>query len=599
MMKLSDYVFDFMSEKLIDTIFSVSGGAAAHLLNSVAERNDFKFICNYHEQSCAMAAESYARLMNKPACVLLTNGPGSTNAITGVSGAYGESIPMIIISGQVPTNLSLDILSDDVNLRQLGVQECDIISSVKSMTKYAVHITDPKEIRYHLEKAYYLATTGRGGPVWLDIPLDVQNAQIEIDDLFGYEPPEEYCISTDYDTDEVINLIVNAKKPLIIAGNGIHLSNTENLFLELKEKLQIPVVATWTAKDLIDVDDGLFIGNFGIMGERAANIAVQNSDLLLILGSRLSVPNIGYNFQSFSPDSIKIMVDIDVNELNKPTIKIDLPIQDDLNNFFSDLLVKLDTINLPNDQSWRNLTNSWKLKYPVFQPEYKNNKTKINSFYFMEVLSDKLTDDSIVVTDMGTSFTCSMQSLKMNGHNRLFTSSSQSSMGFGLPGAIGSYFAFPKKNVILIAGDGGFQMNIQELQSVVHYNIPIKMFILNNNGYLAISLMQDNLFNSRYIGSNLNSGVSSPDFSKVSDAYGIKSFKFNDNTELENGIDEVLSYDGPVLCEIMMVENQLLVPRVQSKKDTHGNIKSTTLDDMFPHLSNDEKQSIETEISRI
>lgn len=596
-MKLSDYVFDFMSEKLIDTIFSVSGGAAAHLLNSVAERNDFKFICNYHEQSCAMAAESYARLMNKPACVLLTNGPGSTNAITGVSGAYGESIPMIVISGQVPTNLSLNILPNDINLRQLGVQECDIISSVKCMTKYATQVTDPKRIRYHLEKAYHLATTGRKGPVWLDIPLDIQNAQIEPEELIGYEPEDTPRFS--YDMDEIIQLICNAKKPVIVTGNGIHLSNTEKMFLELKEKLQIPIVSTWTSKDLINFDDELFVGNFGIMGERSANLSIQNSDLLLILGSRLSVPNTGYNYNLFSPDSTKVMVDIDANELNKPTLKIDFPINENLNIFLSDLLSKLQDVDLPSYETWKNLTQSWKLKYPVFQEEYKNNKSKINSFYFMEVLSDKLTEDSVVVTDMGTSFTCSMQSLKMNGSSRLFTSSSQSSMGYGLPGAIGSYFAQPEKNIMLVAGDGGFQMNIQELQSVVHYNIPIKMFILNNNGYLAISLMQDNLFKGKYIGSNAQSGVSSPDFSKVANAYGIKSFKFNDNAELENGIDDVINYEGPVLCEIMMVENQLLIPRVQSKKDDQGNIKSTTLDDMFPHLSDEEKQSIKKEVSKI
>jgi len=596
-MKLSDYVFDFMSSKGMDTIFSVSGGAAAHLLNSVAERDDFQYICSYHEQACSMAAESYARLRNKPACVLVTNGPGSTNTITGVSGAYGESIPMIVISGQVPTTQSLGSLPDDIKLRQLGVQECDIISVVDSMTKYAVQITDPKEIKYHLERAYHEATTGRMGPVWLDIPLDIQNSKIELDELIGYEPSDKQLAR--YDVDEIINLISKSKRPLMVVGNGIHLSNTEDLFLQLKDKLQIPLISTWTSKDLVNSNDELFVGNFGLLGERAANLSIQNSDLLLILGSRLSIPNVGYRTNLFSPNSKKIMVDIDMNELFKPTISIDYPINDDLNNFLNNILSALGDIKLSNHRKWIDLTNLWKSKYPVFQPEYKKNKNRINSFYFMEVLSDKLVDNNIVVTDMGTSYTCSMQSLKMNGKNRLFTSSTQASMGFGLPGAIGSHFACPEKDIILITGDGGLQMNIQELQSVIHHNIPIKIFVLNNNGYLAISLMQDNLFNSNYIGTNKESGVSNPDFRRVAEAYGFRTFKFEDNIQLEDNIDKVLNTEGPVLCEILMVENQLLMPRVQSRKDSEGNIVSTSLEDMFPHLDPTEVKEIKRGVNNI
>lgn len=596
MIKISDYVFDFMSSKNMDTIFLVSGGAAGHLLNSITNRNDFNYICGYHEQSCSMAAESYGRLKNKPACVLVTNGPGSTNAITGVSGAYGESIPMIVISGQVPTTQSLESLPFNVKLRQLGVQECDIISVVSPMTKYAVQVQHPTNIKYHLERAFHEATTGRMGPVWLDIPLDIQNSMVNVDDLIGYDFIERKYDGIDFD---IVDVISNSKRPLIVAGNGIHLSNTEDKFIELINKLKIPMVSTWTAKDLINDDDRLFIGNFGLLGERSANLAIQNSDLLIILGSRLSIPNIGYRTDLFSPNSKKIMVDIDKNELNKPTINVDYPIHNDLCSFFDDVLLKLDDVTLPNYNKWIDLAKSWKSKYKVFQTEYKENKQKINSFYFTEVLSDKLTDNHIVVTDMGTSYTCTMQSLKMNGKNRLFTSSTQASMGFGLPGAIGSYFACPDKDIILITGDGGLQMNIQELQSVIHHQIPMKIFVLNNNGYLAISLMQDNLFNSKYIGSNNQSGVSNPDFVKISEAYGLKSFRFNDNGDLENNIDDVLNTDGPVLCEIMMVENQLLVPRVQSRKDSSGNIVSTSLEDMYPHLDVNEMELIKEKVNSI
>lgn len=576
MIKVSDYIFDFLKSKGIDTIFSVSGGAAAHLLNSVKEKN-FKYICNYHEQACAMSAEGYARIAKKPACVLVTNGPGSSNTITGVLGAYQDSIPMIVISGQVPVNQSLN--SVGVDLRQLGVQECDIISMVKPITKYAVQVTDPNTIEQHLTDAYEAAISGRKGPVWLDIPLDVQNAKIKINNN---------------SIDDVIKTIYQSKKPVIIIGNGIHLSNTEDLFHQLKNELQIPVIATWTAKDIMDYDDPLFVGNFGLLGERAANFAVQNADLLLILGSRLSIPNVGYQSHLFSPNSIKIMIDIDKNELNKPTIKIDYPVLCSLDKAMNEILAlsMSSNENKPNWTEWIDKTQLWKSKYPVFQPEYKTNTERINSFYFMEVLSSKLTDNSTIVTDMGTSYTCTMQALRMNGKNRLFTSSATCSMGFGLPGAIGAYFADPTKDIILIAGDGGLQMNIQELQTINHYKIPIKIFLLNNNGYLAISLMQDNLFKGNYIGSNPESGVSNPDFIKLASAYGFKVYSVNNNTELEENIDLILNDNGPVFCEIKMVENQLLIPRVQSSKDADGKIISNSLENMFPYLSEEEMKQI-------
>jgi acetolactate synthase-1/2/3 large subunit len=362
--------------------------------------------------------------------------------------------------------------------------------------------------------------------------------------------------------------------------------------MELKNILQIPIISTWTSKDLLDHNDPLFVGSFGLLGERAANFTVQNADLLLILGSRMSVPNVGYQHHLFSPNSIKIMVDIDENELRKPTIKVDYPINKDLKFFLSHIKNKLLNREIPKWDGWISKTQSWKSTHPVFQPQYKTNIDKINSFYFMEILSNKLKDNNVIVTDMGTSYTCTMQSLQMNGKARLFTSSACCSMGFGLPGAIGAYYADQTKDVILIAGDGGLQMNIQELQTVIHNKIPLKIFLLNNNGYLAISLMQDNLFKGKYMGSNPESGVSNPNFVKLAEAYGFKTYSFNNNTELENEIDKVLNETGPVLCEIMMVENQLLIPRVQSSKDKNGKIISNSLENMFPYLSEEEMKKI-------
>jgi acetolactate synthase-1/2/3 large subunit len=587
--KVSDYIFDFLSKKGLDTIFSVSGGAAAHLLNSVTD-TDFTHICNYHEQACAMAAEGYARIANKPAIVLVTNGPGSSNTITGVLGAYQDSIPMIIISGQVPVNQSLGSL-EDINLRQLGVQECDIISMVKPITKYAAQVTKPEDIKYTLQRAYQEATSGRQGPVWIDIPLDIQNAEIDPDNIAFYINPTK-PLYNNYSVEEIIRHLNRSKKPVIVTGNGIHLSQSEELFNELKDKLQIPVVSTWTSKDLLSQNDPLYVGNFGLLGERAANFTIQNADFLLVLGSRLSIPNVGYQSHLFSPNSFKIVVDIDENELNKPTVNIDYKINDDLYSFLNKLNNELFMKEVPNWNEWVKRTQTWKYKYPVFQPEYKYNTDRINSFYFMEVLSEKLTDNNIVVTDMGTSYTCTMQSLQMNGKSRLFTSSACCSMGFGLPGAIGAYYASPSKDIILIAGDGGLQMNLQELQTVAHHQLPIKIFVLNNNGYLAISLMQDNLFKGNYIGSNRQSGVSAPDFIRIADAYGFRRFRFNNNEELENRIDDVMKCQGPVLVEIMMTENQLLVPRVQSSKDANGKIISNSLENMFPYLPEEEMKEI-------
>ena len=583
--KLSDYIFKYLAEKNITTAFSVSGGAAAHLLDS-ARKYKIKYIANYHEQASAMSAEGYARINNNPALVLVTNGPGSSNTITGVVGAYQDSIPMFIISGQVPTSQTL---TTHPNLRQAGVQELDIIKIVKSITKYSHQVIKANTIKYHLDKAYYECTSGRKGPVWLDIPLDIQSAIIETDQLEEYTIPKQSYEK--YDIEKIYSLISKAKRPLIITGNGIHLSNTERLFKELINKIKIPAISTWTSKDLFDWNDPLFVGNFGLLGERAGNFAVQKADLLIILGSRLSILNIGYRTELFSPNSKKIMVDIDQHELNKSTLNIDVKINDDLNNFIPHLLNYIPN-SIPSWKEWIKETNNWKSKYPVFLPEYKENKNKINSFYFTEVLSSHLKDNHVVVTDMGTSYTCTHQSLKTNGKNRLYTSSGCCSMGFGLPGAIGTYYGNSDKEVILITGDGGLQMNIQELQTVAHNNIPIKIFVLNNNGYLAISLMQDNLFNSKYIGSTPESGVSSPNFTEIARTYGIPSIKFSNNLELEEGIEKVLNHKGPLLCEILMPSNQLLIPRVQSKKDANGKITSTSIENMFPFLSEEELNSI-------
>lgn len=578
--KVSDYVFSFLRSKMVDTIFSVSGGTISHLLDSI-DTTKFTFVCNAHEQACAMSAEGYGRINNKPAVVLVTNGPGSTNTLTGIVGAYQDSIPMIVISGQSPTSQTLQMAP---NIRQYGVQECNIIEIVKSVTKFATSIRNTDNIKELLEEAYIQCISGRMGPVWIEIPIDIQSKLIE-DDIYVSQSHVIYD-NTSFDIDSVISLICSSKRPLIVTGNGIHLSSTEKQFLDFVETLQIPVISSWTSKDIFDYNNPLFIGNYGLLGERSANFAVQTADLLIILGSRMSITNVGYNTELFSPNSKKIMVDIDKHEMAKPSIKIDVPINVDLKSFFRVFSLEKYRFNAyKTDPQWTEKLSNLKSKYSVFDEPHTLKENRINSFQFIKLLSEASTNE-VIVTDMGTAYTCTMQAFRTNGNNRLFTSSACCSMGFGLPGSIG--VAINNKNrVICIAGDGGFQMNIQELQTIAHYNIPIKMFILNNNAYLAISLMQDNLFNGKRVGSDIHSGVSSPDFVKVAEAYKINAKRYSTIEELEVNIKDILNYDGPFLCELQMVENQLLIPRVQSKKDREGNIISGTLHNMFPYQPDD------------
>lgn len=577
MIKASDYIIKFLELNGIDTAFSVSGGAAAHLMDSVVS-SSIKTYHNYHEQACAMAADAYARIANKPALVLVTNGPGSSNTITGVLGAWQDSLPMIVLSGQVPTHQTLN--SQDVKLRQLGLQEADIVSMVKHCTKYAVQVNNVSNIPNILEEAWAIATSGRMGPVWIDVPIDIQ-AELLNEKLLRRLDNSVSKKDFNNDVKRIVDLIARASKPLFIAGNGVHLSQCEEDFLELVKTASIPVVATWNATDLFDYNNYLYVGNFGLLGERAANFAIQEADLIISFGSRLSIPCTGYNTKEFAKNAHKVVIDIDANEINKTTLKIDTPIVADLKEFVGEL--KLATFKTDCEE-WKEHLANLKIKYSIGKEPHTRVEGFINSYDFIEEFSLSLRDKDVVVTDMGSSFTCTMQALRNSGSNRLFTSSALCSMGFGLPGAIGAYAADPSQRVICVAGDGGFQMNIQELQTIVHNNIPIKIIILNNDGYLAISLMQDNLFNKRRFGADRESGVSAPDFCKLSLAYGIPSAKLNNMEDVKRNLSFLLDKEGPMLIEINMVRDQLMIPRVQSGRDKDGKIISGSLDVMFPFL---------------
>ena len=587
--KVTDYMMDCVADLGVTDVFAVCGGGAMHLVDSLGKHERLNYVATHHEQAAAMAAEGYARISGKPGVALVTSGPGGTNAITGVCGAWIDSIPTIFISGQVTT----DTLIKDTGLRQFGIQESNITELVAPITKYAVTVTDPATIRYHMEKAIYIATHGRPGPVWLDIPLDVQSKVVNISEQRRFDPseltPECENEGLQEKVSQTIEMLKTSKRPVLISGYGIRLAGAEKEFVQLVERLGIPVISSWTSSDLLPTAHEHYVGRSGIMGDRGGNFAVQNSDLLLIVGSRMSIPQVGYNYKTFAREAKKIMVDISTIELAKPTLSLDLAVHVDAKVFIAECLRQLEgqgaALDIPE---WRERTRSWKKTYPVVLAEYKDNKDGVNSFYFVDLLSEKLGNDAVVVTDMGTSFTCTMQTFKSKGGGqRLFTSSGHASMGFGLPGAIGACYGHGKKKTICIAGDGALQMNIQELQTMVHYKLPIILFVLNNNGYLTIKLMQQNHFG-RYVGSDPGSGLSFPDIVKVATAYGIKSERIENQHELNEKIDSILAEPGPFVCEIVMPEDQPLIPRVSSLKMADGTIVSKPLEDLYPFLSRDE-----------
>lgn len=597
-MKLSDYVFQFLADKLgIKHVFGIVGGANANLFDSLFKNSKIQPVCTYHEQGAAMAAEAYARVTGNMGAVLVTSGPGGTNATTGLCCAFMDSIPCIFISGQVP----LIVTTDGATIRQLGVQQINIIEGVKPYSKYAVMIKNAEEIRYHLEKAAFLAKSERPGPVWLDIPTNLQHAAIDPDKIFSFSggvgPSLLGNLMDDKKINQVIQMISESKRPIIIAGNGIRLSNPQNgsaELLALVEKLKFPIITTWNGIDLIDHSHPLYFGSAGVMGRRGTNYAVANSDLIIAIGSRMDTRQVGNSPALYAREAKKIVVDIDHHELGKGLIKIDLPIKVSASEFINALIDGLNKApEIPNVEKWVDKCREWSEKYPIVLPEFFQNKGGVNSYVFIDELCKHLADDDIIITDMGTSFTCTMQTFKVKGHQRLFTNMGFAPMGYGLPAAIGAWFAGGGRRVIGIFGDGGFQMNIQELQTLVHYGIPLKIFILNNRSYLTIKHTQEMFFDNQYSGSESSSGYSSPDFYKIAKAYDIASYKLDSHSDMARMIDIVISNREyrPVLCEIMIPSDQPLIPISildKSRRDASGTFIGSPIERMYPFLSEEE-----------
>lgn len=579
--KLTDYIAkrlkDFYNVK---QFFMVSGGGAMHLNDSLGRC--IPYIANHHEQACAMGAEGYARVNQDLAVVNVTTGPGGLNCLNGVFGQWTDSVPVLYISGQV--KFSTTIAScPEVNLRQLGDQEVDIISVVKPLTKYAKMVTEPNEIKHHLDKAIYEATTGRKGPVWLDIPMNVQSALIDEDNLKDFVPSQKK--SNDLKIENVVNKIKSVKRPLIIAGYGIRISKTEQYLYEILEKTDIPVVTTFNGFDLVNDENPNYVGRIGTLGQRAGNFAVQNADLILCLGTRNNVRQVSYNYENFAKNAYKIVVDIDDAELNKPTVSADLKINADLSDFLPELVK-----NIPNIEckEWLDFSKSLKEKFGFENCEdYKEVGSEINPYHFTKVLTELLSNDVVLTMANGSACVCTFQTGVVKKGQRIFLNSGDASMGYGLPAAIGACLANGRKSTICIEGDGSIMMNLQELQTIKHNSLPVKIFIINNNGYISIKQTQKNFFDGRFTGAGNESGVSMPDFISVANAFGIKSVRISDNKMMQEQIKSVLDYNGPVLCDVLVKSDYIFSPKLSSKKLEDGTMVSASLEDMYPFLDRD------------
>jgi acetolactate synthase-1/2/3 large subunit len=586
-MRVSEYIANRLAEFGVRHVFMLTGGGSMFLNYAIGKHPKIKTIFNHHEQASAMAAEGYARIAGKPAVVNVTTGPGGINTLNGVYGAFTDSIPMLILSGQAKRETYIRTY-DLPDLRQLGDQEVDIISMVGRITKYAVTVTDPQTIRYHLEKAWHISQMGRPGPCWLDIPIDVQSSQIDESSLEGFasfmkrDPaPADLGDSVA----QTLKRLRDAQRPVILAGSGVRISGQVEAFLDLAHKLGIPVTTSWT-HDTIASDDPVFCGRPGTIGTRGGNFAVQNSDVLLILGSRLNIRQIGYAWKSFARTAFKIWVDVDYAELNKPTVKPDLPICADLGDFFKEMQTQLNGWDSTQHSKWLAWCKERNEKYPALLPRHCEFSGRINPYYFMSTLFENLGRDDIVVTGNATACIVSFQVGKIKLGQRLFSNSGSASMGYDLPAAVGAAVAGNGREVICLAGDGSLQMNIQELQTVIHHQLPLKIFVLNNHGYLSIRNSQKGFFGET-VGESPDSGVSFPDIVQLAKAYGFPTWRL-DSADFVSGVCEVLSAQGPVVCEVMLDPTQGFEPRQSSKQLPDGRIVSAPLEDMFPFLDRDE-----------
>lgn len=587
-MKLADYVAQYLVDQGVKKVFLMIGGACAHLVDSLGRNKDISYVCIQHEQAAAMAADAYARITKNLGVAMATSGPGATNLITGVCCSYFDSIPTLIITGQV----NLWETKGKKSVRQLGFQETDIIDIIRPITKFAVLVKDPNKIKYYLEKAVYLAKSGRPGPVWLDIPMNVQHAEIDPAVLESFNSQEQKPEAPFFSADclaPIIHKLGQAKRPAIIVGAGIKLGQAENQLFSLLEQWPVPVVSSWSGLDIVPYNHPLYIGQIGVYGSRAANFTVQNSDFLLSLGSRLDTRQTGGQPQTFAREAIKVVVDISEAELKKNWVTADLPVQANVKDFLTAFLEVLPREKRPDCSEWLLTCLKWKRRYPAVLPEYHRQKGSVNAYVFIEALSDKLPENSTVITDNGGVSVWTMQGFKVKKGQRLFSAFGHAPMGYALPAAIGAHFADPQSLVVCLIGDGGLQLSIQELQTVKNYQLPLKIFVMNNQAYGIIKQFQEIYFEARYEATVKQTGYTTPDFVKVAQAYGWATETIDDHAEIDEKLNRVLAAKEPILCNVTLDESQKLIPKLIAVKTADGRrYLSKPLEDMAPLLPRDE-----------
>lgn len=560
-MKLSDYVIEFLRDEYnVDTVFTLCGAGCMHLLDSLGNAEGVNFVANHHEQASALAAEGYARINNKLGVCLLTSGPGGTNALTGTLCSWLDSIPVLNLSGQVNKSMSTNFTG--LPLRQLGDQEFNIVELVSKMTKYAVQVNDPSRIRFELEKACYLATSGRPGPVWVDIPLDVQTAQINPEELEGFEIPESISIDQDV-ISQVVDAINNSERPLFVLGNGIRLSGGIEELYTLLHNTKIPVITAVNGNDLVNESYRSYYGRFGTHAQMCANKLLNECDLMLSIGSRLYVRQIGYNFKNFAKNAKRIVVDIDPAELEKPTIFPDIKVNADAKDF----LCKLNSFDIkPASETWLSHCDSFKA--PVVLDRHRNMQDVASVYALVEKLNNHIPADYHIVTSDGSANVVTMQVSKLKDGQRLITNTGGAPLGYGLPCAVG---AATHHNILCMEGDGSLHLNVHELQTVRHNNLPLKILLINNDGYLSMKITQNIFFKGRLVAADRNSGVSFPDYQKVADVYDLPFIRVNNNDEIDAKLQEFFSIEGPAICEVMTHPDEVHEPKVIAKLDENGN----------------------------
>ena len=591
-MRVADYIWKFLADKGIRHVFLVTGGGAMHLNDALGRETRIRYVCNLHEQACAMAAEGYARQSGVPGVINVTTGPGGTNALTGVMGAWLDSVPMIIISGQIK-RATMITSCPNLKLRQLGDQEYNIVDAARPMTKMAKTVMSVEEVPSVMAEAWELCQSGRPGPVWIDVPLDIQAAEMEdigacsntvrtsgLGRTARLQPP--HC-----QVDEVADLLRKAKRPAMIVGSGVRSAKAEELFLEVAESLNIPVLTSISGIDLIPSDHAQFFGRPGILGERPANFIMQNSDLFIVLGTRMGIRICGYAYETVARNAKKVMVDVDDAELNKPTFRPDIKIHSDAGAFLEALHAVLPA--LPPKEEWLAYCKRLKAKYPVILPEHRARTDYVSSYVLPEAIMRHAPDPLTVVTANGVAYTSTFQSIPIRKGMRMFANEACASMGYGLPAAIGAAFAGGDgRTVVCLEGDGSIQMNLQELQTVVNYKLPIKLFVYNNGGYLSIKTTQRAFFKGFFVGSEAGSGVVLPSFEKLAAAYGLPYFRLSNNQALDAEMLQIFAEKGPALIEVMLDPFEILGPKAASKRLPDGTMVSSPLEDMAPFLTREE-----------